>query len=147
MGIGFSGKHSTARTWGLTWLALTLSFALHVWDEAVHDFLSVYNPTVEAIRERWPLVPLPTFTFGVWLAGLSLAVGILALLAPAAFRGRTWLKLVAYPYAVIMLLNGLQHIAASLYLGRAMPGVFSSPLLVVASVALLVATHRIESRR
>ena len=133
---------STSRGWGLAWLALTISVALHVWDEAAHDFLSIYNPTVEAIRTRWPLIPLPTFTFGVWLAGLSVAIVGSALLAPAAFQGRAWLKVVAYPYGVIMLLNGVQHIAVSLFLAKPMPGVLSSPLLLISSAALLVATRR-----
>ena len=86
--------------------------------------------------------PLPTFTFGVWLTGLSLAIVALALLAPFAFQGRVWLKVIAYPYGVIMLLNGVQHIAASLYLAKPMPGVWSSPFLLISSVALLVATRR-----
>ena len=136
---------STPRTWGLTWVGLTVSFALHVWDEAAHDFLSFYNPNVEAIRIRWPLIPLPTLTFGMFLGGLSALVFVMALLAPAAFRGRAWLKIIAYPYGVIMLLNGAQHIAVSLYLGRLMPGVLSSPLLLVASAALLVATRRVAA--
>ena len=134
---------SASRIWGLTWVALTISFALHVWDEAVHDFLAFYNPNVEAIRNRWPLIPLPTFTFTEFAVGLSAAVLLMAFLAPAAFHGRPWLKLVAYPYGVIMFLNGLQHIAVSLYLGRPMPGVVSSPLLLATSTALLLATRRI----
>lgn len=130
------------RAWGMAWIALTVSLALHVWDEAVHDFLSVYNPTVRALRERWPLLPLPTFTFPVWIGGLVVAIVILACLAPFAFRGRPWLRFVAYPYGVLMILNGVQHIAGSVYLGRPMPGVLSSPLLIVCSVWLLVATRR-----
>ena len=72
----------TSRKWGISWLALTASLGLHVWDEAEHDFLSVYNPTVLAIRERWPFVPLPTFTFGWWLGGLCAAVAILGCCKP-----------------------------------------------------------------
>lgn len=133
---------NTSRGWGFAWVALTISFALHVWDEAAHDFLSIYNPTVESIRARWPVIPLPTFTFGVWLTGLSLAIVVLALLAPVAFHGRASLKSIAYPYSVIMLVNGVLHIAVSLYLARPMPGVWSSPFLLISSVALLFATRR-----
>ena len=43
---------------GWAWVALTLALAVHVADEALTDFLSVYNPTVEAIRARYPWVPL-----------------------------------------------------------------------------------------
>jgi hypothetical protein len=135
---------STSRILGVTWVALTCSFALHVWDEAVHDFLSIYNPNVEAIRSRWPLIPLPTFTVTEFVVGLSAAILLMAFLAPAAFRGRGWLTIVAYPYGVIMLMNGVQHITVSLYLGSPLPGVMTSPLLIVSSVALLLATRRVR---
>ena len=39
------------RELGSAWIALSLSLALRVFDEAMTDFLSVYNPTVLAIRE------------------------------------------------------------------------------------------------
>jgi hypothetical protein len=37
---------------GWSWFALTVAFALHVTDEASTGFLSVYNPTVTALRAR-----------------------------------------------------------------------------------------------
>jgi hypothetical protein len=37
-----------------------------------------------------------------------------------------------------MAANGLQHIAGSIYMGRLMPGVYSSPLLVICSIYLLL---------
>src|SRR5262245_55745948 len=55
---------------GLAWLGLCAAFALHVTDEALTGFLSVYNPTVLAIRETFPNFPMPIFTFRVWLVGL-----------------------------------------------------------------------------
>jgi hypothetical protein len=130
------------RAWGMAWLALTAALALHVADEAVNDFLAVYNPTVRAIRARLPFLPLPTFTFAVWLSGLIAAIAILAVLSPLAFRGRPELRYLAYPYAAIMLLNGLQHIAGSVWMGRLMPGVISAPLLIVTSAILLFTTRR-----
>jgi hypothetical protein len=113
--------------------------AVHVTDEALTDFLSVYNPAVRAVRERLPWLPLPTFTFEIWLAGLILAIAVLTSLAPLAFRGRRLAAWLAYPYAAIMFANGLGHIGGSIYLGRWLPGVWSSPLLLLAS-GLLVAT-------
>ena len=57
--------------YGVAWLALCIGLAIHVADEALTDFLSVYNPTVGAIRARFPFLPLPTYTFPVWLGGLA----------------------------------------------------------------------------
>jgi len=122
---------------GRAWVALALALGLHVTDEAVHDFLSVYNPAVLAIRERVPWLPLPTFSFPVWLGGLILAVLLLLALSPFAYRGRRWMVFLSYPLGVLMTFNALQHMAGSVYVGRAMPGVYSSPVLLAASLWLL----------
>jgi hypothetical protein len=123
-------------------VALSLSLAIHVVDEAMTDFLSVYNPTVLAIRERIPFFPLPVFTFKIWLCGLTGAVLLLLLLSPFAFRGARWVRIFSYPLGILMLGNGLLHIGGSFYLGRARPGVFSSPLLLTSSICLLTAVYR-----
>jgi len=72
------------------------------------------------------------------IAGILLA----AIVSPFAFRGEARLRYLAWPYGAIMLLNGAQHIAASIWFGKLMPGVLSSPYLLVASTALLVTTFR-----
>jgi hypothetical protein len=115
---------------------MAVVIALHVTDEAATDFLSVYNPTVRAIRARLPLLPLPTFTFGVWLTGLVLGILLLLALSPLAFRGKRWVIWASLPLSVVMFGNGLGHIAGSFYLGRLMPGVYSAPLLLLASAWL-----------
>jgi uncharacterized membrane protein len=127
------------KRFGHAWVLLTAALAAHVADEALNDFLSVYNPAVQTIRARLPWLPLPTFSFEAWL----LIAAILALLALSvfAYRGARWTVPFAYAYAVVMLPNGTQHILASVYLGRPMPGVYSSPLLVVASLLLLRAAR------
>lgn len=132
---------------GRAWVGLCLAFALHIADEALTDFLSVYNPAVRAIRERYPSLPLPTFTFEVWLAGLILAVVVLFALSPFAFQGAGWMVPLSYIYGTIILLNGVGHAAGSIFLGRALPGVYSSPLLLAASIYLLVSVHRRQATR
>jgi len=122
---------------GFAWLALCVAFAIHVADEALTDFLSVYNPAVRAIRARFPFLPLPTFTFGVWLSGLVVAVVVLASLAPFAFREAAWMRPLAYGFGLIMAGNGLLHLAGSVYMKKAMPGVYSAPLILGAAIYLL----------
>ncbi|OHE77328.1 MAG: hypothetical protein A3G75_03615 [Verrucomicrobia bacterium RIFCSPLOWO2_12_FULL_64_8] len=136
---------SASRRLGFAWIALCIALAVHVTDEAATDFLSVYNPTAAAIRNRFPLLPLPTFTFGVWLAGLCAAIVILLGLSRPAFRGSRAVLWLAYPFAVLMFMNGLGHIGGSFYRGNLMPGVYSSPLLLLASAWLFVCARR--SRR
>ena len=125
-----------ARRFGFAWVAMAVVIALHVTDEAATDFLSVYNPAVRAIRSRLPFLPLPTFTFGVWLTGLVLGILLLLALSPLAFRGKRWVIWAALPLSALMFGNGLGHIAGSFYLGRLMPGVYSAPLLLLASAYL-----------
>ena len=134
--------NASHRQLGCAWVGLSLALAAHVADEAAHDFLSVYNPSVLAIRQRLPYLPLPTFTFPVWLTGLILAVLGLLALAPLAFRNNRWLVRLSYPYAALMFANGLGHIGYSLYNHTLMPGVWSSPLLLAASLWLLISARR-----
>ena len=131
--------------WG--WIALCLALALHVVDEASTGFLSVYNPTVMALRAKRPWLPFPIFTFGVWLAGLVAAVVLLLGLSIFVWRGAGWMRPLGFIFAIIMLGNGLGHVVgtilgrtiASIRFPRPMPGFYSSPFLLLASVYLLCA--------
>jgi hypothetical protein len=130
------------RLHGWAWLALTLALALHVCDEATHDFLSLYNTIAARIRAAVPFLPLPFFSFRIWLTGLILAVLALAFLSRFVFLGHYWTRPASYVFALLMLFNGLTHIIGSFYYGRLLPGVFSAPLLVIASVVLAIAVDR-----
>jgi Protein of unknown function with HXXEE motif len=122
---------------GSAWLALCAAFGIHVVDEALTDFLSVYNPMVRAVRARFPFLPLPTFTFRVWLASLVAAVVVLASLTPFAFRGAAWMRPVASAFGLIMAGNGLLHLVGSAYTRKVMPGTYSAPLILAAAIYLL----------
>jgi hypothetical protein len=122
-------------------MALCGALAVHVLDEALTDFLSLYNPTVVSIRERYPSFPLPTFTFDVWLSWLIFAIVALAASSYFVWNGRWAMRPISYVFAGFMLLNGLLHIAGSIYMGTFMPGVYSSPLLLAASIFLIHRTR------
>lgn len=127
---------------GRAWLTLTGALVLHVADEAAHDFLSVYNPAVRALRETIPWLPLPTFSFGIWLTGLVLAVMVLFVFTPVAVHGRRWIIVAALVYAFLMLGNGTLHLAYSVYSRAPMPGVWSAPLLLAAAGWLWLEARR-----
>jgi hypothetical protein len=139
-------QSSTNRLWGFTWLGLGTALALHVIDEALTGFLPLYNSIVTEIRDSYPWFPMPTFTFPVWIGGLITAILILFLLSPSVFAGRRWLRYISYPLSVLMILNGLAHIGASVYWGILAPGVYSSPFLLLAAAALLVASFKLGSK-
>lgn len=128
--------------YGVAWLALCAAFAIHVADEALTDFLSVYNPTARAIRARFPFLIIPTFTFRVWLAGLVVAVLVLASLTPLAFRGALALRPVAYVYGIVMAGNGVMHVVGSIYKRKKMPGLYSAPIILAAAGYLLASLRQ-----
>ncbi len=140
----------STRSLGRAWVLLSLALALHVADESLTNFLGVWNPTVAAIRGRFPWAPLPTFGFEVWLTGLILAVLLLLALSPQMFHGARWMRPIAYALAIIMIGNGLGHIVgtiagrtvSSVHFARPAPGFYSSPVLIAAAVWLLVQLRR-----
>ena len=125
------------RQWAVAWLCLSLALALHVLDEALTGFLPLYNAVVESIRAEHAWIPFPTFTFGVWLSGLIVAVLILVALTPLVLRGQRWLRPVSYGLGALMVANAIGHFTASIVMSRWAPGVYSSPVLLAAAGALI----------
>jgi len=140
---------------GVAWVLLCLALAAHVTDEALTGFLAVYNPTVLALRARLGFWPMPTFTFREWLTGLVVGVLVLLALSPFVFRGSRWIRPLFYFFALLMITNGLGHTVgtifgrtvSSLRFARPMPGFYSSPLLLAASVYALIQLRRTRQPR
>jgi hypothetical protein len=128
---------------------LCLAIALHVLDEAVNGFLTIYNPTVR----RWPWFPMPVFAFDDWLRGLIVAVAVMAAASLFVFRGYRWVRPIAYVLSVLMIANGLGHTlgtifgrtVASVRFPRPMPGFWSSPVLIAAAIYLLIELRKTRS--
>jgi hypothetical protein len=138
---------------GMAWLALVAALALHVTDEALTGFLSIYNPTVEEMRRRLPWWPMPVFTFEAWLSGLITAVLILFALSPFMFRGARWMRPLGYFLAGLNILNATAHTIATIFgrtvetvrFARPAPGFYSSPLLLATGVWMLILLRTTKS--
>jgi hypothetical protein len=145
---------AASSNFGVAWVLLCLAFYSHVADEALTNFLGVYNPTVVALRERFSWFPMPTFQFRDWLIGLVVANLILLALSPFAFRNARGLRPLAYFFAGVMLLNGMGHTlftvlgrtVASVQFARPAPGFYSSPLLLAASTHLFLRLRATRSK-
>ena len=143
-----------ATSFGTPWLLLCLAFALHVWDEAAHDFLSYYNSTVLALYGHFSWFPRMDLQFRTWLAALLVANLVLLALTPWAYRNASWLRPLAYAFAAIQLLNGTGHILVairghtvpSVHFEGPAPGVYTAPLLIVLSVYLIGALRKGRER-
>ena len=117
------------------------ALAVHAVDELATGYLGVHNSTVHALRESYPLIPLPTLTFNLMLSLLIFAVVVLVALSPLVWKGKWAMRPISHVYAAVMLSNGLGHIAHSIFMQELMPGVYSSPLLLVTSIILIKATR------
>lgn len=130
----------TGHSYGLAWVVFVSAVALHVADEASHDFLSTYNPSVLAIRSRMPFLPIPTFTFRSWITLLSSAIILSLCLSPLAFHGNHAFRVAAFVLAILVgILNAALHLIGSAYTRRWLPGTYSAPLLLAAAIYLLTA--------
>jgi hypothetical protein len=150
--VSDTSRQRVRRRHWLAWISLSAALAVHVADEALTSFLDVYNPAVVRIRETypWPFGRnpwlLPTFTFEVWLALLILAVVALVGVSFFVWKGRWAMRPISYVFAGVMLANGLLHIAISIYSGKLISGVYTSPLLLAASIALIATTRAHKSK-
>jgi hypothetical protein len=141
---------SPYRKLGFAWIGLCLAIAIHVTDEALTGFLSIYNPTVIAMRQRWTWFPMPTFGYRHWLFGLMAAVVLGLLLSPLAFRGSRIIRPVVWLVSAIMIVNAGGHTLATIFgrtvtsvrFPRPAPGFYSSPLLVLASIYVILQLRR-----
>ena len=128
---------------GLAWIAFALAVAVHVADEARHDFLATYNPNALAIQRRLHLRFPPVFSFRAWLGWLIGGIVLLLLLSPFAFHGVRWIRFIALFLAVLVGIgNSLLHFVSSIMYRRPMAGVLSSPLLLAAGIWLLWSVTR-----
>ena len=131
------------------WLLLNAAFGLHFYEEATTGFLPIYNQTVAAIRARVPGLPLPAFSRRQWFTSIGAGVGLLLAITPGLFCARHWANSVACIVSGVMIGNALLHIAGSIRgrtfqsvrFARPMPGFYSSPLLLAASLELLATLH------
>ena len=131
----------------LAWMGLCGALAVHVADDALTGFLDFYNPAVRAVREKYPLLLLPTFNFDVWLSLMVFATVMLFAVSFFVWKGRWAMRPISHVFAVFMLVNGLLHIAVSIYMGKLVSGVYTSPLLIAASIALIAYTRAYQRWR
>ncbi len=127
---------------GIAWMALVFVLAIHVVDEMATDFLPFYNSLVTSIQATSPWFPMPTISLPVWLNGLGIALVALLLSSPLVFEGKRFMRPIAFAFGGLMVLNALGHIGGSVYYGKAVPGVYSSPLLLIAALFLLLMAYR-----
>jgi hypothetical protein len=122
----------------LAWVLMILALAIHVFDEAISGFLPFYNSSVTALREKFSLFPAPTFSFDLWLGGLIVGILLCSGLTVLVARGGKPIRWFVTILGVIMIINALGHLTGSVYFGRMIPGAYSSPMLFLSAVYVVV---------
>jgi hypothetical protein len=114
------------------------AIALHVLDESLSGFLTFYNSFVRDLKRGSGFFPAPEFSFNVWISGLIAAIIILYLLTPLVYRGGKVIRIIVIVISIIMVLNALGHSLGSIYFGEILPGFWSSPLLFLTAIMVLI---------
>lgn len=133
------------RALGLAWFYLCCLLVAHGVEEAMGGFVDVWNPVLATVRATTGL-PLPQFQISVWLGCLVVVVLVLLALTAFAFRTPMSMTTASVVFGAIMIVNGVNHLASPLYLGRFLPGQFTSPLLIASGTWLIVQARRVEGR-
>ena len=135
--------HQTKNT--TAWVLMVSAIAVHVFDEAVTDFLSLYHGVALDIRESLGFSFPPIFTFETWLGVLIIGILVCFALTPIVKRGGRIIRVFTIVLGILMIVNSLGHMLGSAYFGSILPGFWSSPLLIL--TASLVVVRGFSGRR
>ncbi len=122
----------------VAWLLLVTSIGLHVLDEAIGGFLPFWNQFVLNMRDRLGFFPAPTFSFVVWLGGLVGAIIIGYCMTLFVARGGKVIQTITLVFGILMVVNAFGHVLGSFYFGEVIAGIWSSPLLLLAAIFVVI---------
>jgi hypothetical protein len=122
----------------VAWVMMISVIAMHVFDETVTEFLPFYNQLVFNLRESIGFFPMPTFSFGLWLGGLIFSIAVGFALTPIVHHGGRIIRMLTTVLGILMTLNACTHMIGSIYMGRLLPGFWSSPFLLFTAAHVVV---------
>lgn len=115
------------------WLALTFALTIHVIEGALRNYLDFYNPLAMSLRDMLLWTWMPTFTFAAWIGGWIVILAALYGMTWFAAYAARWMVWAAIAYAEVAFLFAAAKIGFAIYLQKAIPGVYTAPLLLAAS--------------
>ena len=124
------------------WVLMVSAIALHVFDEAVTDFLSLYHGVALDIRESLGFSFPPMVSFEVWLGGMIIGILVCFALTPIVKRGGRIIRVFTIVLGILMIVNSLGHMLGSAYSGSLLPGFWSSPLLLLTALLVIARGFR-----
>jgi hypothetical protein len=124
--------------WAMAWLILSLVLGLHVAEEAASGRFAIYDDLLDWIGFFLPFVEMPAFRYNMWLINLTGAVVVLIGLTWLVVTRQGPMRLASYVLAIFASANALLHIFLSVAAGELLPGTLTSPLVLAASLFLLI---------
>ena len=122
----------------LAWVLMICALAVHVFDEATSGFLVFFNRQVTNISEQLGFFPIPNLSFEIWLPVLIIVIIICFLLTLIINRGGKFVRVFTIVLGILMIVNSLGHMLGSIYFGRLLPGFWSSPLLLLTAILVVI---------
>ena len=126
-----AGEHEGVRK--RVWLVLCLTLAVHVLDEVVGGFIPQVNGLLSGIARDLEIPGVPQFSSVRWLGAVAVVVLLLLVFTGPVSRRARLTRLLPHALASVLLVNGLGHIALSVWAGQLVAGIWSSSLLLLAS--------------
>jgi hypothetical protein len=122
----------------IAWVLMMSAVAVHVLDEAISGFLPFYNDIAFNLRGRLGFPLPPRLAFETWIVGLITAIIIGFALTPLVSRGGRLVRVFTTIVGILTAVNALGHMLGSVYLGRLLPGFWSSPFLLLTAVFVVI---------
>jgi len=120
------------------WLLMISVLGIHAFEESMTGFLPFYTQSVMTLRERLGFFPAPIFSYRVWFGGLITIIILCYFLTLFVARGGKVIRTVTTVFGVLMVGNALIHLVGSVYSGRVIPGMWSSPFILAAALFLII---------
>jgi len=133
--------------WTVAWFILCAALALHIAEEATNGSYLVYGETLDFLRQVFPSLHIPTFQYTVWLLDISGAILVLLSLTWLVQKRYQIMRPASFALATFTTANAMLHILSSLAFDRVLAGTITSPLLLAASLFLLLSVPRSDDAK
>ncbi len=134
----------TLQRWTIAWFVLCVVLALHIAEEAASGDYRAYGQSLDLLRQFFPQLPIPQFSFTVWLVDIAGAIIVLFLLTGLVHNNLQIMRAASYALAVFTTANAMLHILLSLASDQVLAGTLTSPPLLAASLFLFLSIPRTE---
>lgn len=132
----------TLQRWTVAWFVLSAALALHIAEEATSGAYLVYGETLDFLRQIYPQLAIPPFKFSVWLFDITGTILVLLSLTWLVQKRFRIMRPASFALATFTTANAMMHILFSLASDRVLAGTLTSPLLLAASLFLLLSIPR-----